>query len=358
MTSKILHIVGTRPQYIKLFPLWTEINGDDSIIQNIYDTGQHYDKNMSEELINEFGFEAISYGNIAGFGPEKQIPMMIENIWNKLVSFNPDYVFLYGDTNSTMAGAIACAKLGVPFGHLEAGVRTEEHIGIQEGVNRKVADHLAKHHFCVTQPDHSNIEQEGLSSDRNYLVGDLMYDAFHMMSDRLCEVKCTKERILVTIHRAENVDDDARRGLILNTLMELSKNAEVLLPLHPRLKAKASKEELAKLADSPVKVIEPLKYSEVIKTLNSATGVVTDSGGLPKDAAYAGVKSVVLRDDPIWKELHQLGYIHTVDALDDITDESLKDYCLAKLDGSIQPYRSEMATNKIIDIVKAYLHTK
>lgn len=358
MTNKILHIVGTRPQYIKLFPLWSAINDDDSIIQEIYDTGQHYDKNMSEELIKEFGFENISYGNIAGFGPEKQIPMMIENIWNKLISFKPDYVFLYGDTNSTMAGSIACAKLEIPYGHLEAGVRTEVHVGIQEGVNRKVADHLAKHHFCVTQPDYENIEQEGLPSDKNHLVGDLMYDAFHIMSSRLGEVKKTKERILVTIHRAENVDDDARRGLILDTLIELSKNTEVLLPLHPRLKAKASQEELAKLAGSQVKVIEPLKYSEVIKTLNSATGVVTDSGGLPKDAAYAGVKSVVLRDDPIWKELHQLGYIHTVDDMDCMTSESLKDYCLVKLDGSIQPYRSEMASNKTLDIVKAYLNAK
>ncbi|EEX95063.1 UDP-N-acetylglucosamine 2-epimerase [Vibrio orientalis CIP 102891 = ATCC 33934] len=358
MTNKILHIVGTRPQYIKLFPLWSAINDDTTITQEIYDTGQHYDKNMSEELIKEFGFESISYGKIAGFGPEKQIPMMIENIWNKLVSFKPDYVFLYGDTNSTMAGSIACAKLGVPYGHLEAGVRTEEHVGIQEGVNRKVADHLATHHFCVNKLDHSNVAKEGLPSDRNHLVGDLMYDAFHIMSECLNEVQSVKERILVTIHRAENVDDDERRGLILETLIELSKNAEVLLPLHPRLKAKASREELAKLESSSVKVIEPLKYSEVINTLNSATGVVTDSGGLPKDAAYAGVKSVVLRDDPIWKELHQLGYIHTVDALDDMTSESLKDYCLAKLDGSIQSYRSEMATNKIIDIVKSHLNTK
>ncbi|PMN88935.1 UDP-N-acetyl glucosamine 2-epimerase [Enterovibrio norvegicus] len=358
MTNKILHIVGTRPQYIKLFPLWTAIDSDRSIIQEIYDTGQHYDKNMSEELIKEFGFQNITYGNIAGYGPEKQIPMMIENIWNKLVSFKPDYVFLYGDTNSTLAGSIACAKLEIPYGHLEAGVRTEEHVGIQEGVNRKVADHLAKQHFCVTKLDYNNVSNEGLPSERNHLVGDLMYDAFHIMSDRLGDVKDVNDRILVTIHRAENVDDDSRRGLIIETLVELSKHSEVILPLHPRLRAKASVKELALLESSQVKVIEPLKYSDVIKTLKGATGVVTDSGGLPKDAAYAGVKSVVLRDDPIWKELHHQGYIHTVDALDEMTAPSLKDYCMTMLDGAIPPYRSEMSTNKIVDIVKAYLDTK
>lgn len=358
MNNKILHIVGTRPQYIKLFPLWTAIDTDKTIIQEIYDTGQHYDKNMSEELIKEFGFENITYGNIAGFGPEKQIPMMIENIWNKLVSFKPDYVFLYGDTNSTLAGSIACAKLEIPYGHLEAGVRTEEHVGVQEGINRKVADHLAKHHFCVTQLDYSNVSKEGLPSDRNHLVGDLMYDAFQIMSERLSEKPDIKDRILVTIHRAENVDNDARRRLILDTLIELSKSAEVILPLHPRLRAKASDEELELLESSQVKVIEPLKYSEMIKTLKGSTGVVTDSGGLPKDAAYAGVKSVVLRDDPIWKELHQLGYIHTIAALDDMSSESLKNYCLTILKDSITPYRSEMSTNKIIEVVKTYLGTK
>ncbi|ASO27839.1 UDP-N-acetyl glucosamine 2-epimerase [Vibrio anguillarum] len=358
MTNKILHIVGTRPQYIKLFPLWTALYSDESIIQKIYDTGQHYDKNMSEELIKEFAFQNITYGNIAGFGPEKQIPMMIENIWNELASFKPDYVFLYGDTNSTLAGSIACAKLDIPYGHLEAGVRTEEHVGIQEGVNRKVTDHLAKHHFCVTQLDHNNVSKEGLPSDRNHLVGDLMYDAFHIMSERLSEVPDIKDRILVTIHRAENVDDDIRRRLILATLVELSKSSEVILPLHPRLRVKASAEELALLESSQIKVIEPLKYSEVIKTLKSATGVVTDSGGLPKDAAYAGVKSVVLRDDPIWKELHQLGYIHTIDAFDNMTSETLKDYCMTMLKGSIQPYSSEMSTYKIIEVVKAYLDIK
>lgn len=283
---------------------------------------------------------------------------MIENIWNKLVSFKPDYVFLYGDTNSTLAGSIACAKLEIPYGHLEAGVRTEEHVGIQEGVNRKVTDHLAKHHFCVTPLDHANISKEGLPSERNHLVGDLMYDAFHIMSERVSNVSDVKDRILVTIHRAENVDDDVRRRLIIETLVELSKTSEVILPLHPRLRTKSSAEDLALLENSQVKVIEPLKYSDVIKTLILATGVVTDSGGLPKDAAYAGVKSVVLRDDPIWKELHQLGYIHTVDDMDSMTSQSLKDYCLSVLEGQITPYRSEMSTRKIIDVVKAYLSVK
>ncbi|TQQ45232.1 UDP-N-acetyl glucosamine 2-epimerase [Vibrio cholerae] len=358
MKNKILHIVGTRPQYIKLFPLWNGLKLEKSIEQEIYDTGQHYDKNMSEELIKEFGFQNISYGNISGFGPEKQIPMMIEDIWKKLTIFKPDYVFLYGDTNSTLSGAIACSKLGIPYGHLEAGVRTEAHVGIQEGINRKVADHLATHHFCVTNLDHENISKEGLPTNRNHLVGDLMYDSFHIMDSRINKVSNAKNKILVTIHRAENVDNESRRNLIINTLIELAKNIEVLLPLHPRLKSKATSEELKRLENSQVKVIEPLKYSEIITVLREAFGVVTDSGGLPKDAAYAGIKSVVLRDDPIWKDLYQLGYIHTVDMIDEMTEESLKDYCLKKFDGVIQPYKTGMATGKIIEIVKTYLDNK
>ncbi|GAA0247441.1 UDP-N-acetyl glucosamine 2-epimerase [Marinomonas primoryensis] len=356
MKNKILHIVGTRPQYIKLFPLWSAIHKDRLLFQEIYDTGQHYDKNMSEELVNEFDFKGITTGNIAGFGPEKQIPMMIENIWTKLTTFKPDYVFLYGDTNSTLAGAIACAKLEIPYGHLEAGVRTKEHVGVQEGVNRKVVDHLAKHHFCVTKADCFNIDKEGLSKEGNHHVGDLMYDAFQVMSERLKSDVKLEHRILVTIHRAENVDKDKRRKMILGALIEMSENVEVILPLHPRLRSKLSQEELSLLNDSKVQLIDPLKYSEVISLLKGASGVITDSGGLPKDAAFSGVKAVVLRDDPIWRELYEFGYIYTVDTMDSISSEDLQKYCMRMLDRRVEPYKSEMASIKIIEIVKQYLN--
>ncbi|EAQ65694.1 UDP-N-acetylglucosamine 2-epimerase [Marinomonas sp. MED121] len=358
MIKRILHIVGTRPQYIKLFPLWNEIKKESGVEQYIYDTGQHYDEEMSRKVIEEFGFQNIAFGNIAGMGPERQIPLMITNIWNEILSYKPDYVFLYGDTNSTMAGAIACAKNSIPYGHLEAGVRTEAHIGIQEGVNRKVADHLATHHFCVNSIDYKNLNNEGVDRNKNFLVGDLMYDAFSLIKAKFSiEESKRQEKFLVTIHRAENVDNELRRKKLINFLIELSEDVDVVLPLHPRLKLKATEKELVDLEKSNVTVVSPLTYSNVIKELINCNGVITDSGGLPKDAAYAGVKSVVLRDDPIWEELHKLDYISTVNDIDSITENELKKYCLNKL-GDIMPiYECDIASAKIISIVKKYLNT-
>lgn len=355
MIKKVLHIVGTRPQYIKLFPLWSKLSEISQIEQRIYDTGQHYDQHMSKNLLDDFGIENVITGDIAGLGPEKQIPLMIENIWSQLVNYAPDYVIIYGDTNTTLAAAIACAKLEIPFGHVEAGVRTLPHVGIQEGINRKATDHMAMHNFCITEEDRVNLLDEGLCDSRNFVVGDIMFDTFNTIkaSQDIKPNRCN--RLLVTIHRAEHVDNLQMRNLLVDTLVELSKSIEVILPMHPRLRARISNEELASLKSANVELRDPLSYKEIVKELNTVSGVVTDSGGLPKDAAYAGVRAVVLRDDPVFKELFEKNYFHPVLDLDKKTPNELASFCLDKLSELPEPYVLEHASNKIVQVVKEFL---
>ena len=228
MIKKILHIVGTRPQYIKLFPLWAELNSCEKINQYIYDTGQHYDDNMSKSIIKEFGFTNILFGDVKGLTPQKQIPKMIESIWEHVIDINPDYVLIYGDTNSTLSAAIACAKASVEYGHVEAGVRTAKHIGVQEGINRQIADQLATHNFCVTQRDLDNLISNGSTKDSAILVGDLMSDAYTSIKENFTSDNTdtnlntnNKSSLLVTIHRAENIDDDTLRLKLINVLSKL-----------------------------------------------------------------------------------------------------------------------------------------
>jgi UDP-N-acetylglucosamine 2-epimerase len=355
MIKKILHIVGTRPQYIKLFPLWSKMKSLKSVEQRIYDTGQHYDEDMSKNLLHDFGIDEVVTGYIAGLGPGKQIPLMIENIWSELTSYEPDYVVIYGDTNTTLCASIACAKLEIPFGHVEAGVRTLPHVGIQEGINRKATDHMATHNFCITKEDLSNLLDETLSDQNNFLSGDVMFDTYTNIKDKYQIKPQRQKKILVTIHRAEHVDQAAVRGLLIKTLIELSKSVEVILPMHPRLRSKITEYELSALNGAGITICNPLSYIEIVKVLNTVTGVVTDSGGLPKDAAYAGVRAVLLRDDPVFKDLFEKKYFHPISDLIDKTPEELARYCLDVLTELPHPYVLEKASDKIANVIKGFL---
>lgn len=355
--TKILHIVGTRPQYIKLFPLFRKISESTEWVQSVYDSGQHYDFHMSGQIIEEFGLsEAISYGDVAGLSVMDQFSKMLSDISNALVKFKPDYVYLYGDTNTTMAAAIACAKLDFEFGHLEAGVRTQETVGIQEGKNRLVADGLAKDCFCVDMADAKNLYAEGKSDNVTHHVGDLMYDAFHLVKENQCQPNYSRRKeALVTIHRAENVDDDDMRAHILSVLCEVGKCYDLIFPMHPRLSQKLSNEQRHTLEKNNIKIIKPLSFSSIVEQLHLVSAVITDSGGLPKDAACAGTASLVLRNDPIWKELQKKGYIQTLAKDNMVTSKIIIDFLEKSFEQNLPEWRKELAAEKIILLTKASL---
>lgn len=345
--KKIVHLVGTRPQYIKLFPLWSLIEENSTVCQKVYDTGQHYDEHMSQRIIAEFGITGVETGIIKGLMPEEQIPKMIENLWSYLTKESPDYVFIYGDTNSTLAAAIACSKLGVAFGHVEAGVRTAANVGIQEGINRKVADILSTDNYCVTQMDYSNLINS-IGCDTNcHLVGDLMYDAFRKVEGDAGYEDGIHNTVLVTLHRAENVDVEHIRASLVDSIVDLANSYEVILPLHPRLRKHLSESQLQQLEVSKITLTDPLTYSEVVSVLGKCVGVITDSGGLPKDASFAGVPAIVLRSDPIWHDLSDMGYIKAYGDVTTLTSSDLLQLAKSHFDRKLPKFEMDLAAPAI-----------
>lgn len=359
--KKLLHIVGTRPQYIKLFPLFKAFESVTNIQQIIYDSGQHYDDKMSGQILKEFGL-TVEAGDVRGLSPEQQIPLMIGNIWQKLNLINPDYVMIYGDTNTTLAATIACAKQQIPFGHVEAGGRTLPSVGIQEGINRKVADHLSTHLFCANEDDAGNLYNEGISPNKILLSGDVMIDSFKLIEQSLnIEPKSKKmdqQHLLVTVHRAENVDHPEVFSNIVDVIIGLSKDYRISWPLHPRAKGRLTSAMRSKLENNAnINLLPPLTYKEAVTMLKQSTGLITDSGGMAKDAACAGIVSMVLRDDPIWKELAGLGYIKTVGIIEEMSAQKIEQIIRDGLHANdLQVYSPEMAAPKIVKLVTSYLN--
>lgn len=345
---KILHVVGTRPQYIKLFPLYRMMAESPDIEQKVYDTGQHFDYAMSGKLLEEFGIKNIDFGDIAGQKVGKQLASMVGDVWQYVEDYQPDYAVIYGDTNSTLAASIVCAKLQVPYGHVEAGVRTDPSVGVQEGINRIVADHLATNHYCVTQRDNDNLLKEGICSTKIELVGDLMYDAFQRMAEDISFSNANNKNVLVTIHRSENVDQDDNRLHLINLLAKLSESYNLTLPLHPRFKHKMTSQERDIIANSNVNLVDPLSYKEMVQALKNSGAMITDSGGAPKDAAYAGIQSLVLRNDPLWHDLYDAGYIKTIDTITNLTVEFVLDFLATATTGNRVPYTQGLAAPVIL----------
>lgn len=351
---RILHIVGTRPQYIKLYPLYTALNDAKSFEQYVYDTGQHYDFDMSEKLLVDFGLkEKVTYGAVANLTTSEQLSKMLFAIYSHIEELRPHVIIIYGDTNSTLSAAIAGAKLGVTICHVEAGVRTEKGVGIQEGINRSVADLLSDYCFCVNDNDVSNLLSEGKDPSKVYLVGDLMYDAYKLTAAKheIDDSSKNASKVLVTIHRAENVDQPEVLSNLVDIVVSLSERWDLILPAHPRLLSKLSVEQSERLKGSKVEITAPLSYTEVVACLSSVSLVITDSGGLGKDAAYAGVPSLVLRSDPIWHELHKLGYLLPLGEAIELKEKVLEEYMIELVNKTLPKYNLTPAAPVISEIL-------
>lgn len=340
--KKICHLVGTRPQYIKLWPLYQQLDQSFGLQQFVFDTGQHYDKNMSTELLDEFGLlEKVDVGDAKNYVGGGQMASMLASCWSYLEKHAPDYCIVYGDTNSTLAGALAAKKLGIKIGHVEAGVRTDPSVGVQEGINRLIVDTVSTDLFAATKADLENLNQVIVSGEKLF-TGDLMGDAFNLMRQRLehrhpsaqKEFHGRKKKVLLTLHRAENVDDLKRLKYLFDSIGGLSEMANVQLPLHPRLKAMLSAEGSGNLLPDNIEITSPLKYSDLIDALLDSDCVMTDSGGLPKDAAWAGLRCFVFRTDPIWTELYKAGYIVT-EQTDVLLQEQLSRFVLSSQTGAL-----------------------
>lgn len=316
---KILDVVGARPQFIKIAPVLRAIayhnqeNPDHRIWEVLVHTGQHYDYEMSQVFFDELNLKTPDYHLGVGSGSHGyQTGEMLKAIEKVLLVEKPDLVMVYGDTNSTLAGALAAAKLHIPVAHVEAGLRSFNKY-MPEEINRVLTDHLSEFLFCPTQAAVENLHREAITKGV-YLVGDVMYDAAIEYS-ALAEKKShilerlnlkTKGYALATVHRAESTDDPKRLEAIFDGLKAVAQaGLKVILPLHPRTRKQV--QSLGLSLDS-LNVIEPISYLDMILLEKNARVILTDSGGVQKEAFFFRVPCVTFREETEWVETVESGW--------------------------------------------------
>jgi len=305
---KILTIVGARPQFIKAAAVsraWRLYRPD--VNEILVHTGQHYDANMSDVFFQELELPAPQYHLGIGGGTHGQnTGRMIEAVESVILSEKPDGVLVFGDTDSTLAGALAAAKLHVPVGHVEAGLRSFNR-QMPEEINRILTDHISHWLFTPTITATKHLKNEGIDAKNIIQTGDVMYDATLFYRERAKwpdAVSASKPFILFTLHRAENTDNTQRFVKIFDEINHLAADFEVIFPVHPRTRQKL-------MADYPgsmgIKLIDPVGYLEMMALLHQCSMVITDSGGLQKEAYFFEKPCLILRNETEWVELMETG---------------------------------------------------
>ena len=346
---KLLSVVGARPQFIKLAPIVRELarrsdSGEPSPAHVTLHTGQHYDFEMSQVFFDQLGLPSPDYH--LGVGSRRhgaQTAAMLRGVEDVLAQERPDVAVVYGDTNSTLAGALAAAKMHIPVAHVEAGLRSRNR-RMPEELNRVIADHASDILLSPTEKAVDNLRREGFanvlnggglvegSSARHAItalgppgespivanVGDVMYDAMVAGLEVAEDHTTALDRlgltpgsyIVATVHRAENADDPARLRGILTGLAELARQVEVVLPMHPRTASSSTRLDGLpfSMETPPFRVVEPVGYFDMLALQKHARAVLTDSGGMQKEAYWLGVPCVTMRSETEWEETVEAGW--------------------------------------------------
>lgn len=311
---KIVTVVGARPQFVKAAVVSRALLDCASIEEVVVHTGQHYDANMSEVFFRELEMPPPAYHlGIGGGTHGLQTGRMLEQVEMVLLAERPDRVVVYGDTNSTLAGALAAVKLHIPVAHVEAGLRSFNR-RMPEEINRVLTDHVSSLLFAPTAQAERNLRDEGVAPESIRVVGDVMYDAALRFGARAEAVSTAlvdlglrpREYVLATIHRAENTDDPVRLGAIMEGMARLSEQLRVVLPLHPRTRGALDRHGFS--PPPGVQVSPPLGYLDMLMLERNARAVVTDSGGVQKEAYFFRVPCITVRDETEWVELVEAGW--------------------------------------------------
>ena len=334
---KVVTVIGARPQFIKAASVSRAIqafnrkHSQRRIQEILVHTGQHYDYLMDRVFFEELQLPKPDYHLGIGSGSHgKQTGIMLERIETVLQKEKPDWVMVYGDTNSTLAGALSAAKLNIPVAHVEAGLRSYNRI-MPEEINRLITDHLSTLLFCPTRQAVRNLAREGIKDGGRWMVkrvGDVMYDSVLYYSNQAEEKSTifkelnlfspdgiytpnseiqTPNYLLATLHRAENTDDPRRLRSILRALNEIGKDTPVILPLHPRTKKMMETYHLF-IFSRRIKLIEPISYLDMLTLEKNAKAILTDSGGVQKEAYWFRVPCFTLRDETEWVETVKRGW--------------------------------------------------
>lgn len=335
---RITTVVGARPQFIKAAPVSRALRAVHA--ERLIHTGQHYDAGMSAVFFEELGIPAPDVALAVGSGAHgAQTGRMLEAIEADLVASPPDAVLVYGDTNSTLAGALAAAKLGLPVVHVEAGLRSFVR-DMPEEINRVLTDRLSRVCCCPTEGARAQLRAEGITAGV-VVVGDVMLDALRDTAARVAGDPGRLGRLgvmrggyaLATVHRAANTDDPARLAALVAALGRLP--WPVLWPVHPRTRAAMARGGVA--LPSTVRAVEPLGYGDLVAALQGAAVVLTDSGGLQKEAYWLRVPCVTLRAVTEWTETVDSGWNLLADADPDRIVAGARTVVAAAADGALPP---------------------
>ena len=361
-------VLGARPQIIKSAPLIHLASGDRQVLFSIIHTGQHYDYEMTKIFFEELSLPDPEVNLNVGSGTHAQqtakIMLRLEKILQKQ---KPDLVIVPGDTNSTIAGALTAVKLHIPVAHIEAGARSYD-MKMPEEINRRLTDHCSTLLFTPTENCTKNLKKEGFSKDKIFQAGDTMYDVLlqhqpkAMKSKILEKLGLEKETYaLLTMHRPENVDNPENLQNIVKAINQL-KLSTTIFPAHPRTKKQLRKMQLAKTLQKQkhVKIIEPVGYHDNIKLIKHAKLVLTDSGGIQKEAFWLHTPCITLRENTEWPETIEQKANHLAGAdtakIVQMTRKIVEDKSIKKRLATLpNPFGDGKASEKILAKVKSYL---
>ncbi len=314
--QKIVTVVGARPQFIKASVVSQAILADGHFSEVLVHTGQHFDSNMSAVFFSELGIPEPAYSlDIHGGQHGAMTGRMLAGIEEVLIRESPAAVLVYGDTNSTLAGALAAAKLHIPVAHVEAGLRSFN-MRMPEEINRVLTDRVSRWLFAPTETACGHLAREGFAADSVFLVGDVMYDVALHFAERVSADGgrlgalglSPRAYVLATVHRAENTDDPARLAVIVDALTKIAASTPVVWPLHPRTRGLLQSMGRLDSLENSIRLIEPLGYLDMVQLEKYAAVIATDSGGVQKEAFFYRVPCVTLRDETEWVELVAAGW--------------------------------------------------
>ncbi|MCT8990924.1 UDP-N-acetylglucosamine 2-epimerase (non-hydrolyzing) [Chelativorans sp. SCAU2101] len=358
---KVLTVVGARPQFIKAIAISAAVARRDDMEEVLLHTGQHYDDNMSEVFFRDLKLPQPKYRfNLGGGSHAEMTGRQLIEIERALKEEAPDICLVYGDTNSTLAGALAAAKLHIPVAHVEAGLRSFNR-RMPEEINRVLTDHVSRWLFAPTQTAVENLKREGVDPASVHCVGDVMYDVSRLIIDGTVSRTVIVDDLalprggyaVATLHRQENTDDPQRLEAILTALGELSRRMPVVLPLHPRT-AKAVEAQRLSGHLAAIRAIDPIGFFDMATLLADARLVVTDSGGLQKEAYFHRVPCVTVREETEWVELVEMGWNRLPESISRQAILAAAEAALASGPGAdASPYGDGNAAELILDAIAA-----
>jgi UDP-GlcNAc3NAcA epimerase len=366
--KKIVTVIGARPQFIKASAVSAVLAKSEHLREVVVHTGQHFDANMSDVFFSELGMACPAYQcSIHGGNHGEMTGAMLAAIEQVLLKEKPDAVLVYGDTNSTLAGCLAAVKLHIPVAHVEAGLRSFN-MRSPEEINRMLTDRVSRWLFTPNEGAGAHLLREGASPAQIHQVGDVMFDVALHHGARVSPdgglLGSLREQYgvqpgaycLATIHRAENTDDPARLGTIVEAFTNFAKDIKVVLPLHPRTRGVLAKQGLLHALERAVVLVEPLGYLSMVQLEKYAALIATDSGGVQKEAFFYRVPCVTLRDETEWKELVDSGWNRLAPPVDAASVLQSLSTSLGSMGEQIAPYGSGDAAQRIVRRLSQDLH--